>query len=73
MLAYYSCIILYAFRYQGLVIACANPLLYTCSGFTPSTQKKFPWDAVETLKQVLDQDPLAQLDEQDKDLIWRMR
>ena len=36
-------------------------------------QEKFPSDVVETLKRVLDQDPLAQLDEQDKELIWRTR
>lgn len=38
-----------------------------------SFQEKFPSDVVETLRRVLDQDPLAQLDEQDKELIWRLR
>ena len=36
-------------------------------------QSKFPHGELDVLRKVVDQDPLAQLDEQDKELIWRMR
>lgn len=36
-------------------------------------QNKFPHRMVKDLQKVVEQDPLAQLDEQDKELIWKMR
>ena len=36
-------------------------------------QERFPHDLIFQLQKVVEQDPLAQLDEQDKELIWRMR
>ena len=38
-----------------------------------SSQDKFTESDLEQLRKVVDQDPLAQLDEQDKELIWKMR
>ena len=36
-------------------------------------QEKFPPHMVKDLQKVVEQDPLAQLDEQDKELVWKMR
>ena len=36
-------------------------------------QDKFPPPMVKDLQKVVEQDPLAQLDEQDKELVWKMR
>ena len=38
-----------------------------------SSQERFTESDLEQLRKVVDQDPLAQLDEQDKELIWKMR
>lgn len=45
----------------------SQPLLFL------SSQNKFSEADLDQLRRVVDQDPLAQLDEQDKELIWKMR
>ena len=48
-------------------------LLLTVCVCVCALQEKFPMHMIQDLQKIVDQDPLAQLDEQDKELIWRMR
>lgn len=50
-----------------------NKLSLSASPSPSSSQDKFTESDLEQLRKVVDQDPLAQLDEQDKELIWKMR
>lgn len=52
------------------VVLHRKPWIYFCF---PSVQNKFPSRMIKDLQRVVEQDPLAQLDEQDKELIWQMR
>ena len=58
---------------NSLVPASKLSLSASPSPFFSSSQDKFTEFDLEQLRKVVDQDPLAQLDEQDKELIWKMR
>ena len=49
---------------------CADIIMYT---YILAVQSNFPAYLVKDLQKVVEQDPFAQLEDQDMELIWKMR